>query len=148
MTNAPMLTHVRGQAVNSTPAGTALPPEFAQLAAPAQRLIVERVVREQTALVLKTAPDRVEGNRPFSQLGVDSLMEIELRIALSKALGVEISRMDFARASTLDAVTSEFANRLGLNLSDENSDVDIETLSGPELDTLLQSLENADQPKS
>lgn len=148
MTNAPMLTHVRAQSVNPTPAGTALPPGFTQLAVTAQRIIIERVVREQSAFVLKTAPDRVQGNRPFSQLGVDSLMEIELRIALGKALGVEMSRMDFARAATLDAVTSEFANRLGLNLSAEDSDVDIETLSGPELDTLLQSLENADQPKS
>lgn len=148
MAAAPMLTLLRDQSANPVPDGTALPSNFAQLPTPTQRTIIEQVVREQTALVLKTTPDRIESNRPFSQMGVDSLMEIELRLALAKALGVELSRMDFARAGTLDAVAVEFSRHLGLPPATGEDEADLEQMSGPELDKLLQSLESAAKRKS
>lgn len=141
---APLLTHLRQSAAAQTRGGTALPSDFDRLPPATRRLVVAHIVREEAALVLKTTPERIEGNRPFTQLGVDSLMEIELRIALGKALGVEMSRMDFARAATLDAATAEFARRLGLAPAPGEPAIELTQLSGADLDALLQTLESTE----
>ncbi|MBW7896468.1 MAG: SDR family NAD(P)-dependent oxidoreductase [Opitutaceae bacterium] len=137
---APMLRHLAGAAEETSVQGEALPAGFDRLPGAARRMIVAGIVRDLTATTLKTTADRLEPNRPLNQQGVDSLMEIELRLTLGKALGVTLSRMDFAQAANLDALTAVYADRLGLAGDEAGAEVD--QLSGAELDELLASLES------
>ncbi len=143
-----LLQHVRRDPSAAKARGTSLPAEFDQLPSAARLALVEGVVREETARVLKTAPDRLESHRTLHQAGLDSLMEIELRIALGKALGVEMSRMDFARAATLDGLTAEFARRLDLSRSSDPTELDLDQIAGADLDQLLAALESEPQPSA
>lgn len=141
---APMLRQLVGAGEETAVRGEALPVGFNELPASARQIIVARIVRAATATTLKTTTDRIESHRPLSQLGVDSLMEIELRLTLGKALGVTLSRMDFAQADNLDALTAVYADRLGATTAAESDGDEIDQLSGAELDELLASLESAD----
>jgi acyl carrier protein len=44
--------------------------------------------------VLETAPERVDLDRPLPELGIDSLMAVELRTALRAEVGVEVPIVD------------------------------------------------------
>ena len=137
---APMLRHLAGVAEETSVQGEALPAGFDRLPGSARRMVVAGIVRDLTAATLKTTADRLETNRPLNQQGVDSLMEIELRLILGKALGVTLSRMDFAQAANLDALTAVYADRLGI--ADDEAGTEVDQLSGAELDALLASLES------
>jgi acyl carrier protein len=142
-----MLRHLLGTGEETATRGEALPAGFNALPASARQIIVAQVVRETTAATLKTTADRIESNRPLNQQGVDSLMEIELRLALGKALGVTLSRMDFAQAANLDALTAVYADHLGATTATGSDGDEVDQLSGAELDELLASLESADTLK-
>jgi acyl transferase domain-containing protein len=144
---APMLRHLLGTGEETATRGEALPAGFNALPASARQIIVAQVVRETTAATLKTTADRIESNRPLNQQGVDSLMEIELRLTLGKALGVTLSRMDFAQAANLDALTAVYADHLGATTATGSDGDEVDQLSGAELDELLASLESADTLK-
>jgi acyl transferase domain-containing protein/acyl carrier protein len=52
---------------------------------------VKDLVISQLAAVLRTAPERIADDKPFRALGVDSLMGLELRNRLERALDVRLS---------------------------------------------------------
>ena len=67
---------------------------FAQLSGAEREHALLTEVRTHTAVVLGHAPDaglsRVESDRPFTDLGLDSLTGVELRNRLSNAVGVRV----------------------------------------------------------
>lgn len=61
---------------------------------------LEALVR-RTAMVLDTAPERVDPERPLTEMGLDSLMAVELQTVLQRDLGIEVSIVDLLEGATL-----------------------------------------------
>ncbi|MBK9755982.1 MAG: SDR family NAD(P)-dependent oxidoreductase [Nannocystis sp.] len=83
--------------------------------APAQRS--ERLVgalRELAAQVLGTRPATVDPRRPLSELGLDSLMAVDLQNTVASALGVTLAPTVLLEHPTLTALASAVLRQLGL----------------------------------
>lgn len=67
---------------------------------------------EQVARVLGAPPDAVAADTPFQNLGLDSLMAIELRGRLEEALGVRLSATVVYAHPTAGALAAQLLSRL------------------------------------
>ncbi|MDJ1183388.1 type I polyketide synthase [Roseofilum casamattae] len=76
-----------------------------------QALLVARV-RTQIARALGTSPDRIELEQKLIELGLDSLMSIELRNNLQVSLGVSLPSTLLFDYPTLEALTNYLARDL------------------------------------
>jgi acyl carrier protein len=66
--------------------------------------------------VLRTAPERVPIDSPFSALGLDSLMGLELRNRLERSLGTGLPATMVWSHPTIAALVPHLADRLGVTL--------------------------------
>jgi len=72
-------------------------------ASPEERsALLERHLVRLAAAVLEADPERVDPRRPIAELGVDSLMAVELQTAIRQQLSVEVSLVE-----VLDGITLE-----------------------------------------
>jgi aryl carrier-like protein len=114
---SPRFAHLCGQADASHGAtlNGALPGRDAILAAdPQGRLeLVGELLRDKVARVLGTSPDRLDGDRPLLQLGIDSLMAVELRNWLEGELHVDLPIVELMRSPSVSGLAELLAQRLG-----------------------------------
>ncbi|MCP3804304.1 beta-ketoacyl reductase [Allokutzneria sp. A3M-2-11 16] len=87
---------------------------------------VEPLVRDQLGRILHLDPARIDRAAPFTSMGVDSLMALELRNRLEAALGVRLSVTVLFAAPTVAALAEYLIDKLGL--VDEYADVSTEDL--------------------
>ncbi|MEZ4297755.1 MAG: beta-ketoacyl reductase [Polyangiaceae bacterium] len=79
------------EATSRAPAGGSFADRLAgATAAEREAMILEHLV-EQVSRVLRLDPSRVERGAPFTSLGMDSLMSLELRNRLEASLGLRLS---------------------------------------------------------
>ncbi|MGC9440614.1 SDR family NAD(P)-dependent oxidoreductase [Streptomyces sp. WG5] len=64
--------------------------------------VVSEELAALVAEVLQTTPERVDRTCKLDQLGLDSLMVVELSVAVDRALGCNIPALEFMAASCLD----------------------------------------------
>jgi myxalamid-type polyketide synthase MxaD len=84
-------------------------------AAPAQQQrLLEAHLREQAALVLRLAPSRLDPGAPFSSMGFDSLMAMELRNRLEASLDLKLPATLVWKFPTLHLLGADLARKLGL----------------------------------
>src|SRR5262249_36478976 len=132
------------------------------------------LLRDKLARVLGTSSDRLDGDRPLLQLGIDSLMAVELRNWLESELRVDLPIVELMRSPSLTGLAELLAARLELGGAASPHDVDrngtangadhgrnghvriplvvapteilnrIEDLSGDQVDALLTALLNGD----
>jgi acyl carrier protein len=72
--------------------------------ADARRPIVVDVLRDHLARILGTASSQVDIERPLSDMGLDSLMAVELATSLEREVGRPVSVMQMIQASSAAAV--------------------------------------------
>ncbi|MEO1337499.1 MAG: acyl carrier protein, partial [Myxococcota bacterium] len=118
-----------------------------------QRLgIVTDLVREQLARVMHTNADRIDITLSLDNMGVESLMGVELVSALKAEIGVELSAMVLMRDMSvaelaqlvLDRALPEAANATVVSHGNEantteSSAADVDDMSEAELDQWLQA---------
>ena len=80
---------------------------------PVQRLgAIEQHLLEQLGKVLRLDPKRIDTHAPFTTLGVDSLMSLELRNRLEASLGLKLSAALLFTYSTTVALATHLVGKL------------------------------------
>ena len=76
--------------------------------------LLETLVRQKVARVLGTSADRLDGNKPLLQLGVDSLMAVELRNWLEGELRIDLPIVELMRSPSVSGLVGLLVERLEL----------------------------------
>jgi NADPH:quinone reductase-like Zn-dependent oxidoreductase/acyl carrier protein len=81
-----------------------------------RRILLEDHLREQVARVLRLAASRIPTNKPLKNLGMDSLMALELRNRLEATLGLTLSATMIFNYPTIEELVRYLAARMGIAL--------------------------------
>ena len=125
-------------------AGGALRDELLALASTGERRhAIGRMLIEQAAQILRVAPSQLTPETPFQELGFDSLMAIELRGRLERALDLRLSAALIYAHPTPEALAGALLERLERDAPADNEpptdDSDaLDALDEAELAELLQ----------
>jgi acyl carrier protein len=87
----------------------------------AQEKVTELLVKE-VARILKLSPERIDARAPLGEFGMDSLMAVELRLAVEQRFGIVIPVLALSEGATLAVL----ANRVVRGLGDGKPDGDAE----------------------
>ncbi|MBW4632289.1 MAG: SDR family NAD(P)-dependent oxidoreductase [Iphinoe sp. HA4291-MV1] len=114
---SPRFSHLAGEKAVSQEAGDA--PEgdsfsnALMAAQPAERLqLLESRLLEQVARVLGTSAAKLDRSKPLTNLGLDSLMAVELSNRLEKDLGVSIPTMKLMGGPSISQLAKELVEQL------------------------------------
>ena len=117
----PLFREVAGQAdfgARASSAANAAQPHLAELATatsfPEVVAILEGLLRTETSHVLKLAPERITSTQPFGQLGIDSLMALELIRRVNADLGLALPATAVFNYPSIALLSIQLAKRLGL----------------------------------
>ncbi|MGH8290027.1 MAG: SDR family NAD(P)-dependent oxidoreductase [Steroidobacteraceae bacterium] len=69
-------------------------------------------VRRQVAGVLRIAPERIETGAQLQELGMDSLMAVELAASVEDTIGVPLSALSLGDAPTVERIAARLAQQL------------------------------------
>jgi acyl carrier protein len=122
-------------------------------AAPAEKqAVISQAVREAVGSVLRVKPDSLRDDQPLTDLGLDSLMGVEIESSLEAAIGVALPPTSLMRARTIGQIALLIANHLGATTpgavaepapvaatAESASAVDIDAISDEEIERLLGS---------
>ncbi len=103
----PKFAHLLRSTTGAGEAGTlgVLSPTAIVAAAPAERrLLVERAVRVKSAALLGIGAADLEASRPLLELGLDSLMAVELRNWIENQIGVGLPISALMRSAGIDCL--------------------------------------------
>jgi acyl transferase domain-containing protein/NAD(P)-dependent dehydrogenase (short-subunit alcohol dehydrogenase family)/acyl carrier protein len=122
------------------------------------------LLRDKVARVLGTSPDRLDVNKPLLNLGIDSLMAVELRNWIEQELRINMPIMELMRSSSLARLTDQLLEQCAngslngvardeLTLPTEPVPADdllakVAEMSDEEVDALLMSLLNKSGDRS
>jgi len=108
-------------------------------------------VRDVVGSVLRVKPDSLRNDQPLTDLGLDSLMGVEIENSLEAAIGVALPPASLMRARTIGQIASLIAGHMGAKTAapapttaaaapveaSVTEDVDLEALSDEDIDRLL-----------
>ena len=94
---------------------------------------VAKLLSGEIARILRLPAEEIERHRPLAEIGMDSLMALELRMAAEQRLGIDIPLMSIANGATLSDIAGKVTARV---LGEEESGIsaDMETLSQRHID--------------
>ncbi|MGH7048592.1 MAG: SDR family NAD(P)-dependent oxidoreductase, partial [Stellaceae bacterium] len=107
----PLFAEVRGRA---GPAATdeALTEQLAEMSPEAAVSLIRTVVAEEAARILRLPAGGVDPSRPLSQLGMDSLMAVELRLALESRLRLDLPLVSLVEGTSVASIATRLGNAL------------------------------------
>ncbi|WP_346912738.1 SDR family NAD(P)-dependent oxidoreductase [uncultured Roseibium sp.] len=73
---------------------------------------VAKLLAAEIGKILRISPDEIDPHKPLSEIGMDSLMALELRMSAERQLGIDIPLMSLANGATLIDLSSRVANRV------------------------------------
>ena len=79
----------------------------------AARTKVVELLTEEVARITKLAASRIEAGRPLVELGMDSLMAVELRLAVEQRFGLSLPVLALSEGATLHALAGRVIKMLG-----------------------------------
>ena len=118
-------------------------------ASPAEKqAVICQAVRGTVGSVLRVKPDSLRDDQPLTDLGLDSLMGVEIETSLEAAVGVALPPTSLMRARTIGQIASLIADHLGgaapaaestpvSAQTEATSAVDLDAISDEEIEHLL-----------
>ncbi len=119
-------------------------------AAPAEKqAVISQAVREAVGSVLRVKPDSLRDDQPLTDLGLDSLMGVEIETSLEAAVGIALPPTSLMRARTIGQIATLIAGHLGgatapaetapaaAPTAEAASAVDLDAISDEEIERLL-----------
>jgi len=116
--------------------------------------IIGQALRDVVGSVLRVKPDTLRDDQPLTELGLDSLMGVEIENSIESAIGVTLPPASLIRARTIAQIVALIAEHMGVKgvsgvptpttasmaAPEEASteDVNLEALSDEEIDGLLR----------
>jgi acyl carrier protein len=73
------------------------------------------IVRGEIAQILRIAPERIEPGVSLLDIGMDSLMAVELATSIEGRLGVQLSALALSDAPTIERIGARIAQQLRPN---------------------------------
>jgi NADPH:quinone reductase-like Zn-dependent oxidoreductase/acyl carrier protein len=108
---APFFAEVRGDA-GSSPGDDSLIERLAELEPEEALALLKTVVAEEAAGILRLPAAGIDPLRPLSELGMDSLMAVELRLALESRLRIDLPLMSLAEGTSVASIAKRLAGAL------------------------------------
>jgi acyl transferase domain-containing protein/NADPH:quinone reductase-like Zn-dependent oxidoreductase/acyl carrier protein/NADP-dependent 3-hydroxy acid dehydrogenase YdfG len=88
----------------------------------AQEKVTELLVKE-VARILKLSAERVDPRQPLSEFGMDSLMAVELRLAVEQRFGITIPVLALSEGATLAVLAQRVVRGLGDGRADGDAEL-------------------------
>jgi phthiocerol/phenolphthiocerol synthesis type-I polyketide synthase C len=143
---SPLFSEVRAKA-GASATDEALADRLASLEPEAALALLRIAVAEEAARILRLPAGSFDPSRPLSQMGMDSLMAVELRLALESRLHVDLPLVSLAEGTSVASI----AARLGsaLRAGAKNAEVAALTARYEAIDAAaIAAEEAASEPKS
>jgi acyl carrier protein len=114
----------------------------------ARRILLENHIKEQVARVLGLAASRIDAQKPLRNMGIDSLMTLELRNRLEATLKLSLPATLVFNYPTVTALTGHLAEKMGVPLEADKAQAaqtaektdkadNLENLSRDEVEAML-----------
>lgn len=72
----------------------------------------ETLISEQLVTVMHIPADKIDHHQSFKNLGIDSLMTLEIRLAFKSNLGIEISSVDLLTESSISQLATQLLDKI------------------------------------
>nr|MCW1957436.1 beta-ketoacyl reductase [Mycobacterium sp.] len=115
--------------------------DWSQLSPEDLRAELQHGVRAILAGELRLPDDQVEVDRPFAEMGLNSVMAISIRRQLEQFVGIELSATMLFNHPTIDSFSNYLATRLMPSEAGEFED-DVDDDAGSLLDSLFDTVES------
>lgn len=110
--------------------------------------VIGEAVRDVVGSVLRVKPDTLRADQPLTDLGLDSLMGVEIENLLESSLGVSLPPTSLMRARTIGQIATLISEHLGGATAPAEkaatpveaapaAEVDVDALSDEDIDSLL-----------
>lgn len=86
---------------------------------PEARALISAILAKEVSVVLRTPVEEINLKRPLSDLGMDSLMGVELRMTAQQKMGIDIPLASIANGVSVDDIAKKIVTRI--NTHENNS---------------------------
>jgi acyl transferase domain-containing protein/acyl carrier protein len=107
----PMFAEIRADS-GASPGDDSLIERLAGLGAEEAVALLKTAVAEEAANILRLPAVALDPLRPLSEIGMDSLMAVELRLALESRLRVDLPLMSLAEGTSVASIATRLANAM------------------------------------
>ncbi|MEH1968238.1 type I polyketide synthase [Nostoc sp.] len=106
--------------------------------------LIQHYLLEEVAKVLRIPASKLDANQPLNDLGMDSLMAVELKNRIEADLGIDVPIANFLQGPSISIFATQLLADMKLAdyTSTENNLISVDELSDDEVDSLLANLLN------
>src|SRR5207302_4445504 len=108
---APLFADIRAD-TGSSPSDDSLIERLTELEPEQALVLLKTVVAEEAANILRLPAAGIDTLRPLSEMGMDSLMAVELRLALENRLRIDLPLMSLAEGTSVASIATRLAGAL------------------------------------
>ncbi|MBD8892832.1 SDR family NAD(P)-dependent oxidoreductase [Labrenzia suaedae] len=90
---------------------------------------VAKLLAAEIGKILRISPEEIDPHKPLSEIGMDSLMALELRMGAERQLGIDIPLMSLANGATLIDLSTRVATRVLGEGGDDSISAESRTLA-------------------